>query len=187
VSEPITHAVFHLFVIPQDDIVGVHPLEDQKRWSQSVLNWVCNMDEGEQSTLLLQLPFLWTDCCAIWHCHAEGGLHSSSCLARLLKFIVLTSLMYLLITLNWRWHLYPRIIRNKCIRLVFGLCYCYYGWLAASGPVNSLIFTAVKTMDPVSELIPMASSTNVLCRHLWIHWTGARYTRKFRHHTLPST
>jgi len=100
VSELFTHAVFLLFVFPQDGIVGVHPLEDQKDGSQSVLNWACKKDEGEQSTSLLQLPSLCTDCCDIWHCHAEGGLDSSSCLARPLKFISLTSLMYPLITLN---------------------------------------------------------------------------------------
>jgi hypothetical protein len=50
--------------------------------SQRVLNQVCRKDEGEESTLLLQLPSLCADWCVAWHCHVGGGHHSSYCLAK---------------------------------------------------------------------------------------------------------
>jgi hypothetical protein len=87
----------------------VHLSRGQEDGSQRVQNQDCREDEGEQSTQLLQLPPLCTDWCGVWHCHVGGGLDSSSCLAILFKFIVLTSLMSAHIALHWLWHLSPRI------------------------------------------------------------------------------
>jgi hypothetical protein len=59
-----------------------------------VINRDCREDEGEQSTPLLQLPPLCTDWCAVWLCHAGGGLDSSLCLDEFFRFVVLTALMF---------------------------------------------------------------------------------------------
>jgi len=62
----------------------------QKDGSRMVLIRDCRDDEGEQSTPLLQLPFLCTDRCAAWRCHA-GRLDLSSFLAEPFEFVVLTT------------------------------------------------------------------------------------------------
>jgi hypothetical protein len=53
----------------------MHPSGGQKDESRRVLSRDCREDEGEQSTPLLQLPPLCAGWCAVWRCHAGGGLN----------------------------------------------------------------------------------------------------------------
>jgi len=65
--------------------------------SHTVFQLVINC---KMASLLLQVPPLCTDWCAVWHCHSGGGFDSFFWLAEPFKFIVLTCLMSALIVLN---------------------------------------------------------------------------------------
>jgi hypothetical protein len=86
---------------PQNSVLGVHLLGGQKHGSRRVLNRECSEDNRKHSTPMLNMPFLCGDSCAVWRCHAEGGLASSSCLAEPFEFRVLTSLMSAHIAVKW--------------------------------------------------------------------------------------
>lgn len=97
---------------------------EQYSWSASFVrpnrsNWegvksVLREDEGKQATLLLQLPPLYTDWCAVWHCDTRG-LGSSHHLAETFGFVVLVCLMSAHVTVNWLWHFCPRIPVTRLI------------------------------------------------------------------------
>jgi hypothetical protein len=75
-------------------------LQGLKRWKLEVAKSGLKMGEGEQPTSLLQLPPLFTEWCVVQCCLTGGGLNSSSCLTEPLEYVVLTSLMFIHITLN---------------------------------------------------------------------------------------
>jgi hypothetical protein len=92
VSKPFTHAV-SVRRLPQESVLGVHPLRAQKDVSRRLPKRDCREVEREHSTQLLLVPPFWADWCAVWRCLARGGFDSSSCSAKPLEFVVLTSLM----------------------------------------------------------------------------------------------
>jgi hypothetical protein len=92
VSEPFIHTV-SVRRLPQEGVLGVHPIRAQNDVSRRVLKRDCREVEREQSTQLLLVHPFWADWCAVWRCHARGGFYSSSCSAEPFEFVVLTSLM----------------------------------------------------------------------------------------------
>jgi hypothetical protein len=142
----------------------------------------CREHEGERSTPSLQLPPLCADWCAVWRCHAAGGLDSSSCLVEPFESVVLTSLMSAHNALNWLWHLSPIIPLTRFRRCPRSRC-C--GWSAAARPVINVLFTSLKTADWANiyaVLTIRASQTSMN-----LYRTGAFRSNKFSHHSLPST
>jgi len=110
-SEIFTHAVLQLVFVRKTASSECILQGAKKDGNRRVQNRDCKEDEGEKSTHLLQLPPLCPDWCAVWRCHAEG-LDSGSCLAGPIEFVVLTSLMFAHIALNWLWHLSSRICKG---------------------------------------------------------------------------
>jgi hypothetical protein len=94
---------------PQNWVPVGHPSGSGKDGSRTVLNEVSEEHKGEQSIPSFQLHVLCTDWCAARRCHAGGRRRSSSGLAELFQFAVLTSVMFAHIALNWLWHLCWRI------------------------------------------------------------------------------
>lgn len=110
----------------QSGILGVHPSGCQKDGSWGRLNQYCREDEGRLSAVLLKLPPLCTDWCAVWHCPAGRVLDSYYSMLQPFEFIVLTFIISAHFALNWLWHLSPRIILNQQVKLAL-VCYHYHG------------------------------------------------------------
>lgn len=163
-----------------------HPSGDQKDDSWGRLNQYCREDEGKQSAILLQLPPLCPDWCAVWHCLAGRVLTSYYCLPQPFKFIVLTSSISAHFALNWLWHLSPRVILNQYIKLALVCCHCR-SRSATVAIVSSALFTALWTTDPRCN---WANIYGILICMLLRHvvnlcQTGAFHSKKFNWLCLP--
>jgi hypothetical protein len=86
-------------------------------------------------------------------------------------------------TLNLSWYLSPRIPLTWFLHHPWSHCHC---WSDNAQPVTAVLFIALTTMEPVSEVTSEASAPSVFLRFLWICRIGDFYNKKFSHHTLPS-
>jgi hypothetical protein len=98
--ELFTHAVFQPVIVDKT-ATSECILQGAKSGSRWVLNRDCREDEGEESSPFFALPPLCADWCVVFGAVIAGtGIHSSFCLADLLDFVVLTSLVTIHISLN---------------------------------------------------------------------------------------
>ena len=92
--------MFQLVIVDKTAASGciLQGAKSGRRW---VLNRDCREDKGEESSPVLPLPPLCADWCVVLGAVIAGtGIHSSSCLAELVEFVVLNSLVTVLIVLN---------------------------------------------------------------------------------------
>jgi len=91
--------MFQLVIVDKKATSG-HILQGAKKWKLVGVNQDYREDEGEQSSPLLPLPPLCADWCVVFGVVVAGIVHSSSCLAEPLEFVVLTSMVTVHIALN---------------------------------------------------------------------------------------
>jgi hypothetical protein len=79
------------------------------------------------------------------------------------------------------------VISNQRINHVFRLRLRCSGWSIAEGRVSTVLFLALETIDPASELTWMAFSPYMLLRRLWISIGMELCAVRNSFTTLPST
>ena len=109
------------------------------------------------------MPTFCAGWCAVWFCHAEVGLDSSSCLTERLEFVVSTSLRSAHISLNLLWHLSTRIpLRRRC-----------RGWSSTAADMSRMSFPPPleRWTQRITQLTSIVSSPYALLRRPWISIT----------------
>jgi hypothetical protein len=155
-----------------------------RRVSSRVVYWDCRDDDG-QSTPLLKLPPLCTDRYAGWRLSCRRKSWFIFLFGRTLRihsfnfFNVWTCRSKL-------WHLWPRIPLTRSLHYPRSRC---HGWSISAGHVTIVLFSALKTTDPVFNCANICGTVTIHAseKSMNLCWTAAFCSKKFSHHSVPCT
>lgn len=80
------------------------------------------------------------------------------------------------------WHLWPRIPLTRSLHYPRSRC---RGWSISAGHVTFVLFSALKTMDPVSNCANICGTLTIPAseKSMNLYWAAAFCSKKFSHHS----